>query len=44
MINDNNMTCQLWNFEIKIQILNVCVGKSVGGKGNVDLNDFIDDF
>ena len=44
MINDTNMTCQLWNFEIANQILYVSVGKSVGGKENIDLIDFIDDF
>ena len=44
MRNDTNMTCQLWNFEKENQILNVYVGKSVGGKEDIDLIDFIDDF
>ena len=32
MKNDTNMTCQLLNFKIENQFLNLCVCKRVGGK------------
>ena len=34
MRNDTNMTCQLYNFKIENQLLNFCVGKSVGRKSS----------
>ena len=34
MKNDTNMTCQFENFEIENQLLNFCVGESVGEKSS----------